>query len=72
MCERILDEVRRHDWQNIAPGLRVTLSIGLAVAREGSAADLLDRADAQLYEAKLTGKDRLAAAPSPARLVRVA
>jgi diguanylate cyclase (GGDEF)-like protein len=73
VCERIINEVRLNDWQDIAPGLRVTLSIGLAAARGGSAAELLDRADAQLYQAKLSGKNRLAATAAPAsRLVRVA
>ncbi|HVT02318.1 MAG TPA: GGDEF domain-containing protein [Thermoanaerobaculia bacterium] len=39
------------------PGLRLTLSIGVAVARDGDdkdIADLMKRADAQLYEAKRT------------------
>lgn len=49
--------VRRHDWNDVVPGLRVGVSIGVAVALVGpaypAAADLLYReADARLYVAK--------------------
>ena len=44
-------------------GLRVTVSIGLAWARTPLDADaLLARADALLYQAKATGRDRVVAA----------
>lgn len=73
VCERILDEVRQYDWERIAPGLRLTLSIGLAATRGAhDATSLLELADGQLYEAKLTGKNRLAAAEPLPSLTRVA
>jgi diguanylate cyclase (GGDEF)-like protein len=60
-CERIRAEVEGHDWNEVAVGLRVTVSVGLAVDRsgggEGSA--LLGRADAQLYRAKRQGRNRV-------------
>ena len=51
--------VRRED------SARVTVSIGLAVyGSDGTQAeDLLDRADARLFEAKATGRNRLVGPP---------
>jgi GGDEF domain-containing protein len=45
------------DWDRIAPGLRVSISVGVAVAwlgpqHPGAADDLYRRADAELYVAK--------------------
>ena len=51
-------------WSTIAPGLTVTLSMGLAASHAGeSGRELYDRADARLYAAKRAGRDtyRLAA-----------
>ncbi|WP_172832248.1 putative bifunctional diguanylate cyclase/phosphodiesterase [Nakamurella panacisegetis] len=60
MSERILALVR----QPIRLGdqeVRVTVSVGVAVAAEGTtAAQLLSEADAAMYEAKAAGKDRVA------------
>jgi diguanylate cyclase (GGDEF)-like protein len=55
------EAVRRHDWSQVVPGLRVGISIGVAVATLGphfaGAADRLYRdADARLYVAK-SGRD---------------
>ena len=50
-----------------APGIpAVTVSIGLATGRPGvgAAADLYRRADAALYEAKATGRNRTCSAPA--------
>jgi len=46
------------------PPLRLTLSVGVAAARPGSAGrrDLLHRADTALYRAKQAGRDRVAVA----------
>ncbi|WP_067508319.1 diguanylate cyclase [Actinoplanes sp. TFC3] len=62
VAERIRQVVLARDWSAIAPGLRVTLSMGLAVCRgDESAHTLYDRADANLYAAKRAGRNRLTA-----------
>ncbi|BCJ50532.1 diguanylate cyclase [Actinoplanes sp. NBRC 14428] len=63
VAERIRQVVLARDWNAIAPGLRVTLSMGLAACRPGETGrDLYDRADSRLYAAKRAGRNRLAAA----------
>lgn len=62
-CERVRAEIENSDWDEIAPRLAVTVSIGLAThgAAGGEASDLLSRADTQLYEAKRQGRNRVLA-----------
>jgi diguanylate cyclase (GGDEF)-like protein len=63
VAERIREVVVRYDWNAVAPGLRVTLSMGLATfADGGSGHELFDRADRHLYTAKRNGRNQLAAA----------
>ncbi|AGL20883.1 diguanylate cyclase [Actinoplanes sp. N902-109] len=63
VAEQIRQVILARDWSAIAPGLRVTLSMGLAACRPGeSGHDLYDRADAHLYAAKRAGRNRLTAA----------
>lgn len=58
-CRRICQVVRNWNWSAIHPSLHVTLSIGIAQSSEASMpADVLAVADARLYEAKKTGRDR--------------
>ncbi|MBC7996052.1 MAG: GGDEF domain-containing protein, partial [Rhizobacter sp.] len=62
-CERLRVAVEGHDWAQIAPGLQVTISIGLCLAsaqRDG--AQLLEQADLALYRAKNEGRNRVAVA----------
>ncbi|HEX2076633.1 MAG TPA: diguanylate cyclase [Longimicrobium sp.] len=60
VCESLRAAVERYDWDAIHPGLRVTLSIGLASVRDAaSPASLLAAADARLYEAKRSGRNRV-------------
>ncbi|MFL5383519.1 MAG: diguanylate cyclase [Longimicrobiaceae bacterium] len=61
LCEKLRAAVEAHDWSALAPGLAVTLSLG--VAGNGEAADpaaLLAAADARLYQAKRAGRNRVA------------
>jgi diguanylate cyclase (GGDEF)-like protein len=59
VCERIRRSIADYAWDGVAPGLRVTISIGAASWRPGeSAVHLHGRADALLYEAKRLGRNR--------------
>ena len=62
-CERLRLAIEGHDWAQVAPGLQVTISIGLCLAgaqRDG--AQLLEQADLALYLAKNEGRNRVAVA----------
>ncbi len=57
--ERLRQAVEDHDWGDVAPGLRVTVSAGVTCWRTGESVEaLLARADRALYEAKATGRNR--------------
>jgi diguanylate cyclase (GGDEF)-like protein len=61
-CEALRARVAGHPWEQIEPGLRVTVSIGLAALPEGG--DLpsaMTAADQRLYTAKRTGRNRVVA-----------
>jgi diguanylate cyclase (GGDEF)-like protein len=50
--------VEQHAWHEVVAGLRVTVSVGVAVCQPGeAAAALLQRADAALYRAKAEGRN---------------
>jgi diguanylate cyclase len=60
--ERVRRAVTARDWNDVAVGLRVTVSIGAAVWHTGmTSRQLFDAADRRLYAAKQNGRDRLAA-----------
>lgn len=60
LCEALRREVVGCDWADLAPGLKVTLSAGVAAYRgERDVLTLLERADACLYRAKREGRDRV-------------
>jgi diguanylate cyclase len=62
VAERIRRVIAERNWDELAPGLRVTLSLGLARSSAGmTGQDLFDRADNRLYAAKSHGRNRLAA-----------
>jgi diguanylate cyclase (GGDEF)-like protein len=61
--ERVRSAVARREWGAIAPGVALTVSVGVAGYSSGdTVAQLLHRADVVLYEAKRTGRDRVVVA----------
>ena len=60
ICERLRQAVESHHWGSVAPGLTVTVSIGLCDAVDSAdMRALLERADASLYAAKRGGRNRV-------------
>ncbi|MEP7101229.1 MAG: GGDEF domain-containing protein [Burkholderiales bacterium] len=60
LCERIRVAVQDEPWENFAPGLNVTISIGLAfsvIASSAGVEALVAVADQQLYAAKEKGRN---------------
>ncbi|MDT9001925.1 GGDEF domain-containing protein [Paucibacter sp. APW11] len=62
VCERVRMAVERFAWNDLATGLDVTLSIGLASAAPYSTDLLIARADSAMYRAKHLGRNRVALA----------
>ncbi|MGM9483636.1 diguanylate cyclase domain-containing protein [Roseateles sp. NT4] len=53
ICARMKAAVRDHDWQAFAPGLEVSISVGLEQGRKGESMQaLLHRSDARMYADK--------------------
>jgi diguanylate cyclase (GGDEF)-like protein len=53
VCHRIERAVREHAWGDIAPGLAVSVSVGVCAAQAGDTVDtLLQRSDLHMYRAK--------------------
>jgi diguanylate cyclase (GGDEF)-like protein len=66
VAERIRRVVAGHDWGRTAPGLRITVSLGIAERRPGEAwREWVDRADRALYAAKTAGRNRVQRAGAP-------
>jgi diguanylate cyclase (GGDEF)-like protein len=59
-AERIRHAIETFDWTSIAPGLAVTVSIGIALASEAETiGEALALADRRLYAAKRAGRNRV-------------
>ena len=65
LCERIRQAVEQEDWSQVRPGLRVTVSLGVAHHDEVGASSsealeaLVGLADQRLYLAKARGRNQL-------------
>jgi len=57
LAQRVLDAVRTHAWSELAPGLVVTVSVGVVAG--AAPADLLTAASEALHQAKTSGRNRL-------------
>jgi diguanylate cyclase (GGDEF)-like protein len=64
ICERLRQRVAAHGWELVAPGLQISLSIGLASAPPYELRSLIERADEALYAAKRAGRNAVRLAPS--------
>jgi diguanylate cyclase (GGDEF)-like protein len=70
-AERVRLLVEAFDWAQVTPGLRITVSIGVAGIHEASSvAATLDLADHRLYEAKNAGRNRVVGPSEAPALVR--
>jgi diguanylate cyclase (GGDEF)-like protein len=73
VCEAVRDRIHRHPWHQIAPGLRVTVSVGVVHARPVTAPEpLVQSADALLYAAKDAGRNAVAFLDDRSGAVRLA
>jgi diguanylate cyclase (GGDEF)-like protein len=60
-CEELRGLIESHPWSAVHPGLRVTMSIGIAQWDGACGADeLVHAADTRLYSAKHAGRNRVA------------
>jgi diguanylate cyclase (GGDEF)-like protein len=62
VCEELREGMQNADWSDIVPGIRVTLSFGLAEIRHTDrSATVINQADMRLYRAKNDGRNRVVA-----------
>lgn len=60
VAQRLRSAVAAHPWHEVAPSLKVTISIGVAEARPGiDASEIVRRADAALFQAKHAGRNQV-------------
>jgi diguanylate cyclase (GGDEF)-like protein len=60
IAERLRQHIESADWAELAPGLAVTVSIGVAVGgTDDSFTQVVKRADQELYAAKRAGRNRV-------------
>jgi len=62
VCEDLRRTIEAHDWSRVAPGLAVTISVGVIGRSSGSGVqDIVAAADARLYRAKHMGRNLVVA-----------
>ncbi len=61
VCERARLAIEAHDWEAVAPGLKVTASFGVAQCDGSALETMLIKCDAKLYEAKRSGRNKVCA-----------
>ncbi len=62
LAERIRERIESHPWEEVAQGLRVTISIGMdSDTSRANVGDMLAAADERLYDAKHAGRNRVVA-----------
>ncbi|HEX4859103.1 MAG TPA: diguanylate cyclase [Usitatibacteraceae bacterium] len=62
VMEKLRQRVAAHDWDRVAKGLVVTISVGVAEADDDADGEsVLRRADQKLYAAKAAGRNRVVA-----------
>ncbi len=65
-CEKLRATIERTEWTEVAPALRVTVSVGVASGTGFTSWEgLLAAADAQLYEAKRRGRNQVSGSACP-------
>ena len=63
VCSQLRRDIQDADWTDIASGLGVTISFGLAETSDATQAKtILNEADTRLYRAKREGRNRVVAA----------
>src|SRR5918911_4593930 len=58
-ASRLRRRVEEHAWSLHAPGLRLTVSVGVSAGPAGEFSTVLARADAAMYAAKRAGRNRV-------------
>jgi diguanylate cyclase (GGDEF)-like protein len=66
-AQEIIDAIRDQAWDEVAPGLTVSISIGVHRGGVQELPTLLTDADRNLYHAKHNGRGRVAASSTYAR-----